>query len=289
MNKYRALAKCSQRSSFILNRNRAYAAPVASQDFRAAPPVNPNAVSTSKVRVVPASPSYFTSIPKYTDDLLSLEKLLRKYQTLPVLPSDQGPRVTWKTLEQYRTELAEPVREKPYNMLLELLKRLNSIHPSLMPEEVQQTLESYKRAVQPNLSLARPRTVDAYGVSRANGRRKSSTAIAYLVEGYGEVLINDRSIVDYFPRLHDRESALWPLKASMRLDKYNTCIVVRGGGTTGQAEAITLAIAKSLLIHEPDLKPVLRRAGCITRNYKTVERKKPGKRKARKMPQWVKR
>ncbi|KAH9828232.1 37S ribosomal protein S9, mitochondrial, partial [Teratosphaeria destructans] len=124
---------------------------------------------------------------------------------------------------------------------------------------------------------------------RAVGRRKSSRAIVALVEGEGEALVNERSLSDYFGRVHDRESAVWALKATGRLDKYNVWALVKGGGTTGQAEAITLAVAKALLAHEPDLKPALRRAGVVTRDPRSVERKKPGKLKARKMPAWVKR
>lgn len=213
----------------------------------------------SRVRIVPASPSYFSATPQYTDDYLYLAALLRRHQILPTLPAGEAPRVAWKKLDQYKTEVAEPVRQKKYGMLLALLKRLNLIHPSLMPEDVQLALEKYKRDVQPHLNKPKPIVVDAYGVARANGKRKSSSANVYLVEGDGQVMINERSLTDYFPRLHDRESAVWALKATGRLDKYNVWVVVNGGGMTGQAEAITLALAKALLAHEPDLKPALRR------------------------------
>jgi len=109
------------------------------------------------------------------------------------------------------------------------------------------------------------------------------------VQGEGQVLINGKSINAAFGRIHDRESALWALKVTNRMDRYNIWALVKGGGATGQAEAITLGTARALMVHEPDLKPALRRAGCVTRNPKRVERKKPGKLKARKMPAWVKR
>ena len=79
------------------------------------------------------------------------------------------------------------------------------------------------------------------------------------MEGTGEVLVNGKNIVQAFPRLHDRESALWALKVTQRLDKYNVWALVEGGGVTGQAESITLALARALLVHEPALKPALRR------------------------------
>ncbi|KAF2216360.1 hypothetical protein CERZMDRAFT_33560 [Cercospora zeae-maydis SCOH1-5] len=242
-----------------------------------------------RIRIVPASPSYFTATPRYIDDLLALSALLRKYQLLPVLPPGEAPRVAWKTIEKYKAEVAEPVRAKSYKMLLELLKRLNYIHPSLIPAEVTQALEKFKRLVQPHHNRPKPILVDQYGRSRAVGRRKSSTASVFVVEGEGKVFINGKPLTDYFGRLHDRESAVWALKATQRMDKYNVWALAQGGGTTGQADAIALGLAKALLAHEPDLKPALRRARVITRDPRRVERKKPGKLKARKMPAWVKR
>jgi small subunit ribosomal protein S9 len=219
-----------------------------------------------RVRIVPASPSYFTATPKYTDDFLHLSTLVRRYQLLPVLPPSQHPRVAWKPLLQYKTEIAEPIRQKPFSMLLLLLKRLNSIHPSLMPDEVKEALEKFKRDVQPHLNQPKPIMINEYGVAKGVGRRKSSSAVVCLVEGEGEVLINGRKLTEYFGRLHDRESAVWPLKVTGRLDKYNVWALAKGGGTTGQAEAITLGLAKALMAHEPDLKPALRQGELSTPN-----------------------
>ena len=212
-----------------------------------------------RIRILPASPSYFTATPRYTDDLLYLSSLLRRHALLPQLPPGQASRVAWNTLQQYRTELGEPVRVKGYSSLLSLLKRLNYIHPSLLPTEVQHAMAKYKRSVQPHLNIPKPIVPDLYGRTRAVGRRKSSHAACFLVEGTGEVLINGKTLVEYFGRLHDRESAVWALKTTGRLDKYNVFCIVKGGGTTGQAEAITLGVAKALLAHEPGLKAALRR------------------------------
>lgn len=215
-----------------------------------------------RIRILPASPSYFTGTPRFTDDFLALRALERKYQLLPTLPLAEAPRVAWKTLEQYRTELGEPVRLKRYSSLLTLLKKLNSIHPSLFPVEVERALARYKRVVQPHLNQPKAIVVDELGRARAVGRRKACHAEVYLVEGEGQCLINGKTLTEYFGRLHDRESAMWPLKATARLDKYNVWSTVRGGGTTGQAEAITLGLAKALLVHEPALKPALRKGAC---------------------------
>jgi ribosomal protein S9 len=127
-----------------------------------------------------------------------------------------------------------------------------------MPEEVNTALDRFKRTLQPFLNKPKPILIDQYGRARASGRRKSSTASVYVVEGTGEAMVNGKTLTDYFGRLHDRESAVWALKATQRLDKYNVWAVTSGGGTTGQAESIMLAVTKGLMAHEPDLKPALR-------------------------------
>ncbi|KAF2241253.1 hypothetical protein BU26DRAFT_525444 [Trematosphaeria pertusa] len=241
------------------------------------------------LRVVPASPSYFSAKPTFTDDFINLSALLRKVATLPTIPASEAPKVAWKTIDQYRIMTNEPVKTQRYHKMLHILRRLNCIHPSLMPEEVVQAMQRYKKASQPGDFKPAPGVIDEWGRAKGVGRRKTSSAVAWLVEGEGEALINGKSLAQFFGRLHHRESAIWALKATQRLDKYNVFGLVSGGGPTGQAEALTLAVAKALLVHEPALKPALRRAGCVTRDPRKVERKKPGHVKARKMPTWVKR
>jgi len=216
-----------------------------------------------RLRLVPRSASYFTGKPDFTDDFLLLETLVRRYQTLPVLPPGEAPRVAWKTVAQYKVSNGEPVKSARYTKIVALLRRLNYIHPSLMPDEVKEVLHRFMRDIQPFHNLPRPIVVDEYGRARGVGRRKSSHAVAFLVEGEGEVLVNGKSLTDAFGRLHDRESVVWALKATDRTDKYNVWGVVKGGGTTGQAEALTLAVSKALMVHEPALKPALRRGMLV--------------------------
>ncbi|RMZ70813.1 40S ribosomal S9 mitochondrial precursor [Pyrenophora seminiperda CCB06] len=245
--------------------------------------------SLRALRVVPASPSYFSAKPTFTDDFLSLSALLRKVATLPIVSPIEAPKVAWKTIEQYRIMTNEPVKTARYHRMLQVLRRLNRIHPQLMPDEVVQAMMRYKKPNQPGDIKPKPGVIDELGRAKGVGRRKTSSAVAWLVEGEGEALVNGKSLSQFFGRLHHRESAVWALKATQRLDKYNVFALVQGGGHTGQAEAMTLAVAKALLVHEPALKPALRRAGTITRDPRKVERKKPGHVKARKMPTWVKR
>ncbi|KAK3403501.1 ribosomal protein S5 domain 2-type protein [Sordaria brevicollis] len=256
----------------------------------AAPPVSVDHFKLHPyARAVPVSPSYFTRTPRFYDNYLALEKLMEQYEELPVIPATAVERVAWKTLDDIRQELGEQVKASEFARCMVLVKRLNSIHPDLKPKQVKDVLDGFKRSVQPFTNTAKPIPIDQFGRACGVGRRKASSARAFVVEGTGEVLVNGKTLAEYFGRVHDRESAVWALRATNRIDKYNVWIKVEGGGTTGQAEAITLAIAKGLLAHEPALKPALRRAGCITRDPRKVERKKHGHVKARKMPTWVKR
>jgi len=222
------------------------------------------------LRVVPASPSYFSAKPTFTDDFLSLSALLRKVATLPIISPTEAPKVAWKTIEQYRIMTNEPVKTARYHRMLQILRRLNRIHPQLMSDEVVQAMLRYKKPNQPGDIKPKPGVIDELGRAKGVGRRKTSSAVAWLVEGEGEALVNGKSLSQFFGRLHHRESAVWALKATQRLDKYNVFALVQGGGLTGQAEAMTLAVAKALLVHEPALKPALRRGEltclfCFTR------------------------
>ncbi|KAG4430290.1 37S ribosomal protein S9, mitochondrial [Cadophora sp. M221] len=240
-------------------------------------------------RLVPESPSYFTAQPIFIDDLLTLQSLVRRYSSLPTVQPGEAPRVAWRSLVEYRNMVGESVKASKYHKIVELLHRLNSIHPSLTPQDVRAALNEYKKDIDPYRNDTKVIPIDNLGRALGAGKRKSSTARAWVVEGTGEVLINGKTLAEAFGRIHDRESAVWALKATDRMDKYNVWALVSGGGTTGQAEALTLAVGKALLAHEPGLKPALRRAGCVTRDPRRVERKKPGRVKARKMPTWVKR
>ncbi|TQS38783.1 hypothetical protein Golomagni_00704 [Golovinomyces magnicellulatus] len=240
-------------------------------------------------RLVPESPSYFSIQPKFIDSLVSLDQILERYQSLPVSAPGDAPKVAWLSVKDYRGLVGEKVKNTRYQHVLRVLKRLNQIHPLYMPSEVQQAIQLFKRDITPETAVTKTSPIDSMGRTLGVGRRKSATGRAWLVEGTGEVLVNGKTLSEAFGRVYDRESVIWPLKTTGRIDKYNLWCRVQGGGTTGQAEALTLAVANALLGHEPALKPALRRAGCVTRDPRKVERKKPGRLKARKKPAWVKR
>lgn len=225
----------------------------------AAPLVASAGIDGSPARVLPTSPAYFTGIPNFTDQLLQLEYFEKKYSNLPTVPSNEAPRMSWLRLGEFRERIGESVATTKYRRVLALLNRLNHIDRRLAPQEVVTAMESFVREGNPQQEKAAPPTIDDMGRARGVGRRKTSSAQAWLVEGDGQVLINGRNIIELFPRIHDRESALWALRSTGRVDKYNVFVMVRGGGLTGQAEATTVAVARALLVHEPALKPALRK------------------------------
>lgn len=210
-------------------------------------------------RPFPVSPSYFSRQPEFNDSFLALQKLMRKYAHLPTAPSDQIKKVAFRTLKDYRLAVGEDIKASEYAKCMTLVKRLHRIHPSLQPKAVEDAIAKFKRDINPHNHKTKEIPIDKFGRALGVGKRKTSTARAWVVEGTGEVLVNGKSLADAFGRIHDRDSAVWALKMTGRTDKYNVWALVDGGGTTGQAEALAMAVGKALLAHEPALKPALRR------------------------------
>ncbi len=123
----------------------------------------------------------------------------------------------------------------------------------------------------------------------AVGRRKTATARVRLYPGEGQFIVNDRPADQYFGRLIDRSVIRQPLVLTGMEDRFNISVWVRGGGETGQAEAIRHGLSRALLEVDPNLRPTLKAAGFLTRDARVKERKKPGLKRARKAPQYTKR
>ena len=121
------------------------------------------------------------------------------------------------------------------------------------------------------------------------GRRKKSIARVYLVPGKGDIKVNKRSIDDYFGLETLKVIVRQPLVATETVEKYDAIITVRGGGYTGQAGAIRHGISRALLQVDADFRPVLKKAGYLTRDPRMKERKKYGLKAARRAPQFSKR
>jgi small subunit ribosomal protein S9 len=121
------------------------------------------------------------------------------------------------------------------------------------------------------------------------GRRKTSIARVYVKPGKGDITINDRELKEYFlSEIH--QTLVKQALAALKLEStYDVTVNVEGGGVTGQAEAVRLGIARALVEINPENKPTLRKEGFMTRDSRMVERKKPGRRKARRKFQFSKR
>lgn len=121
------------------------------------------------------------------------------------------------------------------------------------------------------------------------GRRKSSAARVFLRPGKGAIMINDKTIEDFFGRETSRMIVRQPLEAVKMTDKFDVLVTVEGGGMTGQAGAIRMGLSRALVEYDETLKPTLRKAGFMTRDAREVERKKVGLKKARRAKQFSKR
>ena len=124
---------------------------------------------------------------------------------------------------------------------------------------------------------------------QATGRRKASVARVRLIDGSGQVILNGRPLEDYFPTMASRLRVMEPLQITQTQGRYDVLATLEGGGQTGQADALRLGIARALIVLDEELRPVLKKAGLLTRDARVVERKKYGLRKARRAPQYTKR
>ena len=126
-------------------------------------------------------------------------------------------------------------------------------------------------------------------VINAVGRRKAAVARIYVTDGSGKITINKRDLEVYFPEQRLQFVVKQPLEKLNAADKYDIKVNLNGGGFTGQAEALRLAIARALVEINPEDKATLKKEGFMTRDAREVERKKPGQPKARKRFQFSKR
>lgn len=126
-------------------------------------------------------------------------------------------------------------------------------------------------------------------IINAIGRRKSSIARVYVSEGKGQIMVNDRDFKEYFPGEHLHYIVEQPLNLLNVRNNYDIKVVLSGGGSKGQAEALRLGISRALVEIDADNKSTLKAEGFLTRDPRQVERKKPGQPKARKRFQFSKR
>ena len=126
-------------------------------------------------------------------------------------------------------------------------------------------------------------------VSSATGRRKTAVARVELVRGTGKILVNHREFEEFFPNEAVRDYLVQPLKIVTLLESYDVRAFVKGGGSTGQAGAVRHALARALVAADSELRKTLKDQGCLTRDPRMKERKKPGQPGARRRFQFSKR
>jgi small subunit ribosomal protein S9 len=126
-------------------------------------------------------------------------------------------------------------------------------------------------------------------IQYGTGRRKTATARVYIKPGTGKITVNDRSLDEFFGRETGRMMVRQPLEAVQLDSRFDITVSVAGGGITGQAGAIRHGITRALIEYDETLRRPLRAAGFVTRDAREVERKKVGRRKARRGPQYSKR
>ena len=131
--------------------------------------------------------------------------------------------------------------------------------------------------------------LDKQGRAYATGKRKDAVARVWIKPGSGKVTVNNRTLEVYFARPVLRMILNQPLVAAGRVDQYDIMVTCNGGGLSGQAGAVRHGISKALTFYEPELRGVLKKGGFLTRDSRTVERKKYGKAKARRSFQFSKR
>ena len=130
---------------------------------------------------------------------------------------------------------------------------------------------------------------DAQGRAYATGRRKTSTARVWVKPGKGRVVVNGKDQAEYFGRQTHLLVLNQPFLAANRVNEFDVVATVKGGGLSGQAGAIRHGISRALQNYEPELRGTLKAAGMLTRDSRSVERKKVGLHKARRSKQWAKR
>jgi small subunit ribosomal protein S9 len=154
--------------------------------------------------------------------------------------------------------------------------------------EQKQTLADLKTATAGAAPKAEPKR-DKFGRSYATGKRKNAVARVWIKPGKGKITVNDRTFEGYFVRPVLRMMINQPFGVTNRANEFDVICTVSGGGMSGQAGAVRHGISKALTYYEPSLRPALKAAGFLTRDPRVVERKKYGRKKARRSFQFSKR
>ncbi|KAG6898157.1 hypothetical protein C0992_004144 [Termitomyces sp. T32_za158] len=270
---------------------------------------------------------YFDQVILLQDAIVQARKSLKALYLLP-LPefarkSLPVPMPMWKNQEELSSDFQSPMSRSRYRRVIKLLNELNgyfSIAKAANASDVKVAIgsivalfESGKKAASLLERQKKPVSLDQLGRSYSVGKRKTSSARVWIIPVHAQstpmqtkknakegapdyegittstILVNNVPLAEYFPLPADRERIMRPFKVAGVVGAYNVFALVRGGGTTGQSGALSHGIAKGLVVHEPKLIAVLKKAQLTRRDPRMVERKKTGLAKARKRYTWVKR
>jgi len=165
--------------------------------------------------------------------------------------------------------------------MAEEVKSFGDLKSTLIKAPTQETGAEAVEAAKPNR--------DAQGRAYATGKRKDAVARVWIKPGRGQIMVNGKEETIYFARPVLRMILRQPLVAANRDGQFDVIVTVKGGGLSGQAGAVRHGISKALIAYEPELRPVLKQGGYLTRDPRTVERKKYGRPKARRSFQFSKR
>ncbi|CAH6719442.1 37S ribosomal protein S9, mitochondrial [[Candida] jaroonii] len=247
-----------------------------------------------RTRIIPALNTYYGGNAKHDHTVAKLNELLRRHQHLPTRPitTEEMKTNDFLSFKEYRDEYigSEKVKIGHHKELLRVLNRLKIIDSQLIPSEVITTLNEFITSSDQTTKITKKlKTTDEDGVINIKSKRKTSVANVKLVNGEGKIMVNGINYTEYFTRDQDRESITFPLLVLELIGKLNIFVNVRGGGISSKADAVKLGIVKALGAFNPIYKNRLKQAGLKSVDPRIVERKKPGKVKARKSPTWVKR
>jgi len=241
----------------------------------------------------PLSSAFYTGKPKFYDLTYQVWELKEKLDTNTAItaedapaPSNEDKVMQWMKQYQLEQKLNEKLNEKLYDMIMFRLKKLSQHERA---NEIKGFLQQYQVPTSSG-STEQLKDVEIYdGVARAMGYRKTSIAEVIVRPGEGHIMVNYKKFLDYFYLRNDREQIMYPLLLTESLSKFNIEANAIGGGSTGKSGAIRLGISRAIAALCPEHFDVLNQNQLLTRDYRQKERKKPGRKKARRAFQWVKR
>lgn len=245
-------------------------------------------------RIAPATPLQYTGRGSHEQTMEVVNRIRRQYEHLPrnregVLP----PKVLGRESYLLMLGSGESISGPQHNDLSKALADLHYIDNQLKPQVVKDLLRRFTRGGASGGHGGEVVSLDDQGRAVTIGRRKTSSAkviVTKAPEGTtGEFRVNGMLLSQYFQDLQHRAEVLFPLSVVQSETKYNIFATTVGGGNSGKAGAIALGVARGVIVHNPLLRKRLSKAGCLTRDARTKERKKPGLRRARAAPTWVKR